>query len=328
MDRHSVADDRLATSVAFGALTFLAVAGAQLSFDQTPGARPASACAAITAVVLAGVAWTLECRPWVISSRTAPVLVTAVALLIVANPLIYIVCTRIAYPSIGMLLGIVGIGALVPYPRIALLLVIAVNVVAIVCALACPPASVAMVALQLIKADVLALVIAVTWRRTERRLGEANALIARMAVTDDLTGLLNRRGLTDRGQKFLDDAVASGHHVVVAFIDVNNLKGINDRHGHAAGDALIAGVGGSLRWVLDAGGLAARVGGDEFALIARGDIHQVTQFQRRVEGQRAGVPHFGISIGWAYCAPNGTPVLAKMFAEADRMMLYYKRRPS
>ena len=327
MDRHSVVDDRLAITVALGALLFAVVTFVQVTLDTTPGARPASSVAAVTAVVLGVAAWMIWRRPGAITSRTAPVLVTAAALLVAANPLAYVLCTHVAYPSIGTLLVIVGIGALVPYPRIALALIVGLNVAALLLAWRYPQAApLGVVAVQLLKADVLALVIALTWRRTERRLGAATETIAHMAVTDELTGLLNRRGLTERGQTFVDEALASGDHVIVAFIDVNNLKGINDFHGHFVGDSHLSGIGESFRWVLDGGDLAARVGGDEFALVARGGPDEVSQFRSRVELLRARVPHFGVAIGWAQCGPEDARTLRTLFDEADGMMLRHKRR--
>ena len=327
MDRHSVVDDRLAITVALGAALFVVVTAVQVTLDATPGARPASSVAAVTAVVLAAIAWTLWRRPRLITSRSAPALVTLAALVVAANPVAYVLFTHVAYPSIGTLLVIVGIGALVPYPRIALALIVGLNVAALVLAWCYPQAApLGVVAVQLLKADVLALVIALTWRRTERRLEAATETIAHMAVTDELTGLLNRRGLTERGQAFVDEALVSGNHVVVAFIDVNNLKGINDSHGHFVGDSHLAGIGQSLRWVLDEGGLAAWVGGDEFALIARGGPDEVSQFRSQVEHLRARVPYFGVAIGWAQCGPDDATALRVLINEADRMMLRYKRR--
>ena len=329
MDKHSVVDDRLAITVALGAALFVVVTAVQVTLDPTPGARPASSVAAVTAVVLAVIAWTLWRRPRLITSRSAPALVTVAALVVAANPVAYVLFTHVAYPSIGTLLVIVGIGALVPYPRIALALIVGLNVAALVLAWCYPQAApLGVVAVQLLKADVLALVIALTWRRTERRLEAATETIAHMAVADELTGLLNRRGLTERGQAFVDAALASGNDVIVAFIDVNNLKGINDCHGHFVGDSHLAGIGQSLRWVLDEGGLAAWVGGDEFALIARGGPDEVSQFRSRVEHLRARVPHFGVAIGWAQCGPDDAGALRVLINEADRMMLRHKRRPN
>ncbi len=68
-------------------------------------------------------------------------LVSSAALVVAANPVAYVLCTHVAYPSIGTLLVIVGIGALVPYPSIALALIVGLNVAALVFAWCYPQAA-------------------------------------------------------------------------------------------------------------------------------------------------------------------------------------------
>jgi hypothetical protein len=251
----ALVDDRLVITVLVGCLLFLGVGVSQLSVDHTRGAVPASAFALATAGVLGVVTLVLWRWPGVITPRNAVWAVALTAIVVGANPVVYIVCTGIAYPSVGTLLVIVGIGALVPYPRVAAGLILILNVIAVLCAIRYPQsASVGMVAMQLLKADLLAVIIAVTWRRTERRLRDANETIRQMAVTDDMTDLLNRRGFTERGGRYLNDAEHRGRHLLLAFVDIDGLKQINDSQGHAAGDVTITAVGESLHWVLDNGG--------------------------------------------------------------------------
>jgi diguanylate cyclase (GGDEF)-like protein len=98
--------------------------------------------------------------------------------------------------------------------------------------------------------------------------------LARNAATDPLTGLPNRVGLEQAmhalcGRMRRGDAVKAG----VLFADIDDFKTINDRHGHAAGDAAIIEVGRRLRMALRQGDMVCRWGGDEFAglLIAGSD---------------------------------------------------------
>ncbi|MFI5935351.1 putative bifunctional diguanylate cyclase/phosphodiesterase [Actinoplanes sp. NPDC051494] len=86
--------------------------------------------------------------------------------------------------------------------------------------------------------------------------------LAGLAMTDDLTGLANRR----RFEQALAGALAEGP-VEVALLDLDNFKGVNDRLGHAVGDRLLAVVAGRLRGALHEDVLVARMGGDEFALL-------------------------------------------------------------
>ncbi|MER7175423.1 sensor domain-containing diguanylate cyclase, partial [Streptomyces mesophilus] len=116
-------------------------------------------------------------------------------------------------------------------------------------------------------ATVLAAVIAAGLAQTER-LEEAR----RLAFTDALTGLANRRAVDAR----LDEAVEShrrdGTVVSLVVCDLNGLKKVNDTHGHAAGDRLLERFGSvlSLCGAMLPGALAARLGGDEFCLVSVG----------------------------------------------------------
>ncbi|MFD9910809.1 diguanylate cyclase domain-containing protein [Streptomyces sp. NPDC059063] len=116
-------------------------------------------------------------------------------------------------------------------------------------------------------ATVLAAVVAAGIAQTER-LEEAR----RLAFTDALTGLANRRAVDVR----LDEAVrrhrAEGVVVSLVMCDVNGLKQVNDLHGHAVGDRLLERFGSllSLCGAMLPGALAARLGGDEFCLLSVG----------------------------------------------------------
>ncbi len=88
----------------------------------------------------------------------------------------------------------------------------------------------------------------------------------RLSLTDELTGLLNRRGFTDLvTQTFSADGVVAG---AIAFIDIDGLKQVNDLEGHPAGDLLIASVAQTLRSAVRPDDIVGRLGGDEFAVFA------------------------------------------------------------
>jgi diguanylate cyclase (GGDEF)-like protein len=87
-----------------------------------------------------------------------------------------------------------------------------------------------------------------------------------LAFTDPLTGLGNTRRFHERLQHALDEAESSGRSLALCFFDLDNLKVINDEHGHPAGDRVLVSVSSRLRH----GGEAFRLGGDEFAVLLSG----------------------------------------------------------
>ena len=94
--------------------------------------------------------------------------------------------------------------------------------------------------------------------------------VERMAYSDALTGLTNRRGLLERGEALLGRAEAREQNVMFFYLDLNRFKNINDTLGHAAGDQLLTQAAQRLQNAVHEGDLLARLGGDEFALIAPG----------------------------------------------------------
>ncbi|WP_046731861.1 GGDEF domain-containing protein [Streptomyces humi] len=116
-------------------------------------------------------------------------------------------------------------------------------------------------------ATVLASVVAAGIAQTER-LEEAR----RLAYTDALTGLANRRAVDARLDEAIDRHRADGAVVSLVVCDLNGLKKVNDTRGHAVGDRLLERFGSvlSLCGAMLPGALAARLGGDEFCLLAVG----------------------------------------------------------
>lgn len=87
------------------------------------------------------------------------------------------------------------------------------------------------------------------------------------SLHDALTGLLNRRSFDDQLETASSQSERYGWRFALVLIDLDNFKSVNDRLGHQAGDKILRAVGAELRSGLRAGDAAARVGGDEFALI-------------------------------------------------------------
>lgn len=106
----------------------------------------------------------------------------------------------------------------------------------------------------------------------------------RRARHDELTGLLNRGGLVDALDALqpAEPVIADGL-VAVVFVDVDRFKGINDALGHTVGDAVLRVIGTRIgSWVDDAGGIAARIAGDEFIVVLSG-LESETAALRRAQ---------------------------------------------
>jgi diguanylate cyclase (GGDEF)-like protein len=96
------------------------------------------------------------------------------------------------------------------------------------------------------------------------------ARLAQLAQTDELTGALNRRGFFEAAERELSRATRDETETALLVVDVDDLKGVNDRHGHSLGDALLAQVAQTLAGRTRRGDIIGRLGGDEFAVVLPG----------------------------------------------------------
>jgi diguanylate cyclase (GGDEF)-like protein len=99
-------------------------------------------------------------------------------------------------------------------------------------------------------------------------LGRQADRLAELSQTDDLTGLSNARGLVDRLDAELARSRRYREPLALLLVDLDGLKGINDRYGHRAGDDAIRGLADVIRSELRDSDIGARWGGDEFAVLA------------------------------------------------------------
>ncbi|MBN1097665.1 GGDEF domain-containing protein [Blastococcus sp. TML/C7B] len=142
-----------------------------------------------------------------------------------------------------------------------------------------------------------------------------------LASTDPLTGIPNRRTLVERLSGAVD-AAAWGHRSVVCLVDLDGFKGVNDRDGHAAGDAMLKAVASILGGVLRETDTVARLGGDEFAVLA--DVTETFSAELLAERLRQAVALVGsgsgvtASIGVADVVPGED--VAELMHRADAAM--------
>ncbi|MDA8389754.1 MAG: diguanylate cyclase [Gammaproteobacteria bacterium] len=112
--------------------------------------------------------------------------------------------------------------------------------------------------------------IQVLTRRWEREKERQKNMLRNLAVHDPLTGLLNRMSLTALLKRAIERARRYERLVAVGFLDVNDFKLINDRHGHTVGDAVLKELAARLKGAMRSTDWVVRLGGDEFVLVMEG----------------------------------------------------------
>ncbi|WP_407070702.1 GGDEF domain-containing protein [Paraburkholderia rhynchosiae] len=163
----------------------------------------------------------------------------------------------------------------------------------------------------------------------------AQAALMRLAATDPLTGLSNRRVLDDRLDEEWRRARRSGQPLSALFIDIDHFKHFNDTYGHASGDDALSAVAEcistTVRRSVD---VVARYGGEEFAVIlpdatADGALAVAEKIRRRVQAQD--ILHGGgdrvtvtVSVGCATCVPAQGANALDLLAAADRQLYVAK----
>jgi len=296
-----VINDAMGPFCVLGAVMFGIVSFVQFKFDLTPGSWWSSGLAALTGVFLAVSFVVLHSSRADVLRRNPLRFGTVITALVAANPMIYILGTGVTYPAIGLLLVIVALGALIHNRFWATTAIAFVDVFWILCAVAFGVTGVpfATFVSQMVKANALAIVLNIARRRTVRRFETAQREVHRLATTDELTGLANQRGLYEVVREIPGQLPETGLDLTVVYVDVDDLKSVNDRHGHAAGDALIRSVADVLRAAFREHDTIARVGGDEFAvLITSASVEDALTLVERVH-QRLDDKGISASIGSA-----------------------------
>jgi diguanylate cyclase (GGDEF)-like protein len=156
--------------------------------------------------------------------------------------------------------------------------------------------------------------------------------LQQLALNDPLTGLANRRQLDSFAAQALRRAQRRGEHMAVVVLDLDGFKGLNDRHGHAAGDGVLREVAQRARQATRDTDLVARLGGDEFVVLLEADSEDaVLAAVARLRSALDASPLFdgpptpvGVSMGVA-CYPADGDNLVALLREADGRMYGQKR---
>jgi diguanylate cyclase len=172
--------------------------------------------------------------------------------------------------------------------------------------------------------------------RLVQALRKANDTLAISALTDTTTRLPNRRALIDEMNHRVARLEGGDQSLIVAFIDLDQFKAINDQYGHDAGDRFLVAIGSRLQGALRSGDFAARLGGDEFVVLASAPHADATStastLQARLQAATSGrfnldgqmIDYAGPSIGVIVAPPDSCDSDA-LLAQADAAMYATKR---
>jgi len=176
---------------------------------------------------------------------------------------------------------------------------------------------------------------AVSVARDVTELRIARDAIETAAVQDEMTGLLNRRGFLERAASSLRLADRTKRSLALVYMDLNGLKSINDRLGHAVGDRALVEFADVLRGVTRSTDHVARLGGDEYVVLAldcptEADVMMVQRRILSAVAKRTGMPDrtyaLSVSVGAIRYQPEQRQAtIDQLLFEADAKMYEAKQ---
>lgn len=160
----------------------------------------------------------------------------------------------------------------------------------------------------------------------------AEDIVRLQSLTDELTGLYNRRGFALLVDQQLRQALRQRARCALLYVDLDSLKHINEQHGHDGGDQAITSVSEALRVAVRASDIVARIGGDEFVVFAM-DCDDVEIMQRRLleavnqYNRSESLPYkLSVTVGISEFDPEENMSIEARMAEADQAMLMAKKK--
>jgi diguanylate cyclase (GGDEF)-like protein/PAS domain S-box-containing protein len=169
-------------------------------------------------------------------------------------------------------------------------------------------------------------------KEAEAALRQREEQLRMLSLADDLTGLYNRRGLFALGEHAMRSARRRDSGLGVIYVDVDDLKTINDRFGHAQGDDALRAVADILRAGIRDSDVVARIGGDEFVILAEdgpevtGEIMERLARRTAAFNRKTGRPfRLELSIGAVDWEIDERVTLQELIERADQRMYDVKR---
>ncbi len=164
------------------------------------------------------------------------------------------------------------------------------------------------------------------------RIKTMEAKLRTLSLTDELTGLYNRRGFFTVGEQLLKQSRRQKTGIFVLYADVDNLKEVNDKWGHREGDLALIHAANVLRGTFRESDIIARIGGDEFAVLAMetaktGAEKLENRLRLILDGRNARNRRYtlSLSVGIAYCVPECLHSIDELLMQGDQLMYEHKK---
>lgn len=161
---------------------------------------------------------------------------------------------------------------------------------------------------------------------------ETQAILEHYATTDELTGLTNRRVGLQMMSKLMSQHKRSGDDLSICYVDIDELKAVNDEFGHERGDWMIKTIGNTVKEVIRDGDIVMRLGGDEFLIIfpqctvvqANIKIEAIEARLVEIEAKEKIPFALGFSYGVAAYQPELFDSVEEYIAHSDKLMYQNK----
>ncbi len=158
-----------------------------------------------------------------------------------------------------------------------------------------------------------------------RKVQQQNLKLEELSRIDTLTGLGSRGHWQTLAENILQQHRATGSHVTVMLLDVDQFKDINDCHGHAVGDDVLRGIAELMQGYLPANSHAGRLGGDEFAVVLPVQLHEAEAIAEKIRmavenSSFSYAPDLQCSISIGIAQPDNEAGLREWLEVADRAL--------
>ena len=157
--------------------------------------------------------------------------------------------------------------------------------------------------------------------------------LKQLSLVDELTSLLNRRGFFSLGKQHINIALRAERQLLLFYIDLDGLKHINDRFGHHEGDRALIKIADILKETFRSSDLIARMGGDEFTVLAIDAVQEsaeniLNRLGNKLHTANLKNPVYNLSLstGFARFDPQSATDLENMLIEADNALYRYRRK--